>query len=353
MPRQEFQLVHQLTPDEFGKSRQLAKAIGGDECYLPVWPEMSEIGSISAHTVNLAIDATNTCYRNGGKLLVWDDSDNCEVCTINTVGSGTISLTPWVVNAYSNALVAPIRLARFAQEYEAGRQAIASMVETQARFSVVETEDLSGETGIVYPTFYDHPVVTDAPRVLSGSVSEQFEREVDTLDSRSGIVWKAPAYEQAYQSSALASYDEGLANVWKRRVWLHTRKGRWKAFWAPSWNDELPVSQPITEDDETLVISAMDYATYYPIDAAVTWVLFTTAGVAHCFRVYNRVVVGDEEVLSVTPAFTASIALNQIDKVCRLVLSRYDADRIEIQHRVASSATISTPTVEVPFEVPS
>jgi len=347
-PRQEFTFRYQMTPTQFGKAKELAKETGGSNIYLPVWTEMTEVGRIAAHQVSLPVDGSHACYSDGGKLFVWDDDEHCEIVTISTVGEGVINLNPWVVVAYDNACVMPLRVATFAQEFEADRDEVGTIIKTTARFSVVATEDLSAESGLTYQDFGGHPLVTDRPELAAGSVSEQFTREVDTLDSWSGVVWKWNIWGHPIQTSKLAWYLATKEALWDFRIWLHHIKGRWKGLWVSSWSADLTVVQTVAEGAYQVIIADIDYWNHYPPNA--TFVIRKTDGTCVPVTV-TACAAGDpgEQVLTITESVSPAIPVASIDKMSRLVFSRFDSDRIEIQHRVGAAATVAIPTVELPL----
>jgi hypothetical protein len=346
-PRRELAYTYQMTPEQFGRAKELARKTGGSAIYLPVWTEHAHVGAISAHTVNLAIDGSHASYTSGGSLIVWESDTHCEVVTIGTVGTGTISLNPWVVDDYTDAYVMPAIEVTFAQEFEADRDEATARVETQARFVATETTDLSGSAP-AYTTYLNYPIALTPPELIAGSVREQFEREVETLDSGSGLAWRSPLYDDPIRRSMASWYAEGQEAVWDLRVWLHSLKGRWKAFWLPSWNADVAVTKELSAGDSFIEVAAVGFAAAYtlPVDMAV----MTTAGTAICLRVASVTTDGapGTERLQFAGALSGSLALANIAQTCQLSLCRFDADRIEIQHRTGRSATVAAPTVEVP-----
>jgi hypothetical protein len=348
-PRQEWSYQYQMTPAQFARAKESAKSLGDDSFYLPVWTEATHVGAIAAHTVDVPVDATYSCYEAGGYLLVWDNDMHYEVCLISVLGVGTITLNPWVVDDYDDAYVMPVRVATFAQAFEADRDSVAGRIVAQARFLAVETEDLSEESGLEYDTYLGYPVVTARTELIGGSIREEFEREVETLDSGSGILSRGTLYEHAIQASGLGWTLLSQEDLWNFRVWLHTRKGRWKAFWSSSWNNDVEIVKNIAPGDDYLRVTDTDFATHFtlPVDL---WVVYNTGffGVRITSVAYDGPA-GTED-LHFTGAFAGeTIDADDITCTSKLTFSRFDADRIEVQHKVAASATVEVPIVEIPY----
>lgn len=348
LPRREFTLAHVLTPRQFAWASELAKQYGQQQTlYLPAWVDMSEVGSVTLGTVTLPIDATKTCYAAGGKLFLWDAYDDFEVCTISTIGTGTVTINPGTTKAFTRAIAAPAVLVRFAQEFEAERRNSEYVPRSSARFVGTATADLSGETTTLYPTSYKgSPLVLD-PAVVSGGVTETFLREVDVLDNQTGPVWCGSLYEQAIQRTTMVWKCRGADAIWDLRVWLHQRRGRCRDFWVSRQNADLTITADITEDDTTIEVAETDFAMVFGNNT--DFVIRTAAGDAYPIRVTSSAA-GDpgKEVLTLETAMPASIAVSSITKTSRLIRSRFDSDRVEITYGLAKSALVSVPVVEVP-----
>ncbi len=332
-----------MTPAQFGRARELARSIGGDTCYVPVWTEAEHVGAVAAHQVSLAVDPAGKCYSATGYLLVWDSDDDCEVVAIGSLGAGQINLDPWVVAAYSDAWVAPIREATFAQEFEAPRDAVDTFVRAAARFEVLVTEDLSGET-LAEDTYKTYPIVEDPP---GAGDSEQFYREVDVVDTVTGLSAKMSVIDIPVRVSMVGWLCNTSAELWDRRVWLHKRHGRQGAFWLPAWNSDVVVTVDIGAGDGHIHIAAVGFDELYSMPCDL--VIETTGGAFVPLRVMSAAD-GDpgEEILTLESVFSGSLLAANIARVGKLTLSRLNSDRVELQHRPGGSVLIAAPTIEVP-----
>jgi hypothetical protein len=346
-PRHELSLKHQMIPTDFGLAKELAKSIGGEKVYFPVWPEFTHVGAITAHSVTLSVDSSYACYKSGGKLLVWESNTHYEVVTIYSLGTGIITLNPWVVDAYSDAVVVPLRYGTMEQEVEAARDSNVELIPVSARFSTTETEDLSGASGgLTYPTYRTYPVITDQTET-DGGISELYSRETESLDTETGALWRGALFTQPIQTSSLSWWVDSRASLWALRIWLHTRKGQQKAFWMPSWNSELTPLGSIAVGGNTLEIADCDYNAHYPSGA--TWAIIDTSGQYTCLKV-SSCVSGDpgKEVLTFQETVTGGLPLSSMARMCRIVLSRFSSDRVEIQHTIGGEAKTVVPVVECP-----
>lgn len=345
VPRQEWAYRYQLQTTDFGRAKELAKEIGVDECYLPTWVDISEVGAVSASTVTLPIDGTHKGYVSGGKLILWDDDANFEICTIYSVNVGTITINPGTVGAYTNACAAPVKLARFAQEFEAQRFA-GNFAECSARFQLVSADNLAGQTGITYVDYLNAPLISDAVSLLGG-MTEQYSREGDSLDPGTGVIYRYSPVTWATTSSRLAWNLHTREDLWNRRAWLHDRRGRLKSFWASSWNADVTINSAIGSTDETISIVAMDYGTYFP--ASSDFVILLNNGDMYGFRATDvDPGLPGSQILTISSALGTTIQVADIAKTSRIILSRFEADRVEVKYGQGGGGSIIVPTVEVP-----
>lgn len=347
-PRQEFTFNYKPTDAQLARARELAKSIGGEQIYLPVWTEFSRVGSIGAHTENLAIDTTVASYAENGYALVWQDDETWEVVEIATVADDEVTFTPWIVNAYSDAFVMPVRVVTLPQEPDVTHGGYGDL-SMSARFEAVDAEYLFDEadpTG--YGVYLSYPVVLSAPELVSGSVRDQYGRELDVIDSGTGLVSRLPLRQHAFQTSTVSWCALDKTTQRNLRVWLHKRRGRQKAFWLPSFNHDVVVVKEISPGDTFIQIAAVGFAAVYSLPVDV--VVLTKVGGYVAIRVTAVTTDGPTgtERLQFAGAFGGGIALANIAQTCKLTLCRFDSDRIELQHAVGGDTTVAVPVIEVP-----
>lgn len=343
-PRQEFAYTFHFSDDDLWRARQLARQLAdGEEFYLPVWNERTEVGTINAGTVTLPVDSTHTCYSTNNVLVIWSSITDYEVCTISGYGSGTITVNPATTATHTSALVMPLRLVRFAQDFEASMGAGPAFGEADLRFEAIATEDLSAETSYSYPTYRGYPVVTDATVVKQDAKLVQ-KATLDEIDSVSGGRWSALALSAPVQTGSVAWHTANAAELWKLRAWLHQRRGMQKAFWLPSFYADLQITTSIEETDTQIEIAAIGYASLY--SSPSDFVIFTSVA-QHFFRVTSAEA-GDpgRELLNLTAAAGFAVPTVSIVRASHMVLSRFDADRVEIHHSGGGQADTDIPVIE-------
>lgn len=197
----------------------------------------------------------------------------------------------------------------------------------------------------VYPLHRGHEVMTDRSFLIS-DIRERFEREAMEVDNNTGRVWIGPQFTYPIQTSSMNWDTLTKEDLWMLRVWLHSRRGKWRGFWLPSWNPDLEIAQPIVATDTSITIRATGYPTF---EGARDLMILTKAGAQH----YLQVTGGEpgpsgQEVLALAGTAGVDLAVSDVEMVCFLSFMRFDADRIEIRHRAAKGASVAVPVMEAP-----
>jgi hypothetical protein len=345
-PRISYQHKYVLDAVDYGVARELARTIGGDPMYVPDWSVATVVPTISAGTVSLPIDVTYAPAYYSGFALVWAGDFSYEVVSVTGYGTGTIAISA-TVNGYTNPEIVPLRLATFDQEFD-GNLGAHHYTEASAAFTATATEDLAlASGGLSYPTYLGDPVVTD-PVELINSVKEGTAREVETLDSKTGPLYKYPLFATPTRSGVLAWTLLTATALWALRVWLHTRRGRCKQFWTSSWNADVTITKDIVAGDTYIQIASIEFAAKYPIPTDLA-IVGADGGMIQ-LRISSVATAGGEnERLYFGGTWAGATLPHQGLITSKLTLSRLASDRIDIQHLPGRQATVVVATTEVPL----
>jgi hypothetical protein len=346
-PRVGYRCRYNLLDADYGVARELARVVGGDPVLVPDWPNATQIPTVGAGTVSLPVDASRApAYRVSGSALVLSSYASYEVVTVTALGTGTISCSATVV-ARTTPWVVPLRVATFDQEFS-GERGPHEYTIARASMTAVDTEDLSAASGgAVFPSYLGDVVITDQVEMING-VTETNTREVDPVDSKTGPLYKYPLYASPNQSAALGWTAQDADALWALRVWLHTRRGRWKRFWTVSWNADVVVTANINPGDSFIQIVDTGSLQKYPNPTDFS--IIAKSGAMQFVRTIGTAAgTGGNEYLVLSAPFAGTaITLANIDKTSKLTLSRLDSDRVEIQHLPGRQATVAVATKEVP-----
>ena len=341
-PRQGWALSHDLSARQLARARAFAYGIGNDDFGIPIWPEFSRLGAVSAGATSLTFDTSSADYRTSGYALLWEDDETCEAVEVDSVASDSLGLTGTVGASYSDAYIMPLRIGR-APDGLAISRGEGDFSSGSIRFAVSDNIDLSSEAG--YMTYRGLPILADVP-VIGNGLDALAQRELDQQDGGAGKVGYFESRTDPRQRAKLAWSTADRSELWTVRRFLHARRGRQRAFWAPSWGADVQLLAGIGSADTTLTIEAIGWPDFY---GARDILVRTTDG-----SLYPALVTGGEsasdnaETLTLSAAFGTTLSLAQIERVSLMMCTSLDADHIEIAYGPDDGASLSIPCVEAP-----
>ena len=329
----------------YGLARQKARLVGGDPLFVPDWPHHVDIPAISISTVSLPVDALHiSALKVDASVLIWESNTKYEVCTITGIGEGTISISA-TTQGYTYPTVVPLREGTFYQAFTSTRRA-GHDVEAKAIFIITETEDMTDADAVAYPTYLSNPVVV-TPRELIHSAEDVIDRESERFDGKITGIVNYPLYSEATTAMSVALTAQTLQDEINLRTFLVAMRGRWKSFWLPSGNADFTLTKDIEGGDDYIQIAEVDFEDTYGLGTDV--VVLTLAGGIIAIRVTSVTTeVEGSERLHFAGAISGSTPMSAVDKMCKLTLSRFDADRIELQYLPGLALTAVVPTQEIP-----
>jgi hypothetical protein len=355
-PRQEVQFNHTITAAQFGQAKTLARDLGSDSLLVPLWQWHTEPGALASGTTLVPKNISDSflLLDVGTSVMIWESASKWEV---NAVGLNStnpafpyITLEDAITQNFTRPLLVPLRVGQFAQDFEATRTT-SQWVECSARFRIIGADDHFDDyvsRGGLYSTetYLSRPVITDRSLASSG-VREQFGREYEEVDSIIGGAYRYPTLSRSDHHGQFTWSSQTRAGARALYYWLHSRRGKWRSFWVPSWNKDITVTHEIASTDTSIEIADIGIRTSgeFPLDIMI----LTKAGA----RIYCRVTgatagSSGKEVVGLSGQVGAHLYTWDIEAVCFLTPSRFDSDRIEINHSAGGYMTAMAPIVEVP-----
>lgn len=341
-PRHGYMFNMQMDPGQFSRAKSFARAHSAGEVLLPLWGELTYVGAVALGSTVVSFDTRYAHYSVGSQLVVWQEDDFYEVREITGKTDTELSFDEPLERGYVGAILMPVREVAFSQAFEVARAAT-DLVTSSARFVATKAEDLAADTGLT--SYLSHDVMLDRT-VLISDMQEKFEREAEEADNGVGPITLMAERTYPIQTSVLGWSTLTRQELWSLRTWLHTRRGKWKGFWVPSWNADLVLAQAVAPASTTMRVQRMGYAA----QEGVRDIMIVTKAGARYFR---RILGGEywsstQEQLTLDGAIGLTLAPSDVEMICLLTFMRLDADRIEIRHRAARGATVSVPTFEAP-----
>lgn len=341
-PRSAFEFDYLLDSQQLARARAMVDGAGHLPWDLPIWTDVLAIGTWPAGQSSVEIDADYADFRIGEQALLFQSDTVWEVVDVVDGGGGAVDVetaAPAAVT-YSPAWIVPLRTAYLTKGLRAGRKhpVLASV---RASWAIVGGVDLSAATD--FSTHRTYPVMTDRAVVLSG-YDESAEWDLDIIDNGIAEPYVDTEIGAAAVKSSVAWSLPTKASLWRLRQWLHTCKGRWHAFWVPTWSADLVLRSNISSAHTVIHVEAIGYPDYY---TGTDIMILKTSGSIVCLRVLSGATESGGEVLTLSAAVGQNITVAEIDRICFLSLMRFASDRFEFKHG-PGSATLITSVERVP-----
>lgn len=341
-PRQDFSYTFQLDNAQFSKAKAIATQWSQRVYGIPVWSELTRLGPLSQGASILYFDTTNADYRSNDIIIVWES--DTKFVAVETLGvlPGQITLKLPLETSYSNAYVAPMRFVRTYNGVNFKRSPSDVIVATST-FSVTQNTDLGSAVG--YTQYRSRDVVLEPLMALS-DMSEKISRSMDLFDNGSGpiLIDVTSGYVRSSKSIVFDTLDR--ASRWTARKWIHSRRGKQKSFWIPSWNRDLIMLEDVGSAATSITVRPIGYPLYY----GVTDIMIEKSNGTRIFaRVLSSSVdANGNELLNLSAQVGQAINVVDVAFISFMSLVRFDSDSIRLQHSYSGRTTTTIPVVEVP-----
>lgn len=333
-PRRVLTMTHFFRDESANYARMLVRnAQGEGGFWVPDWPQDELLGAVAAGSgVSLPVDLTAVYY--GSKALLWESERKWEAIDVNADSSGLVAD---VVRDYDQARIMPL----WAGDAPDGLQVPRSGANINAgaiAFVLTDDTDLSLST---YDQYRGLDVVPDCPVIASTTFEEQVGFPLSRFD---------PAPSDATYLRARTDPDFTFQMRWHKfnrpdayalRQWIYSRNGRQKAFWLPSYGNDLEVN----------AISGTTVTVYNDIiTRPAGFHVELLSGSTPYYRQVVAVAAGPEVNNRPTADLTVDSALpiSAADRCSYLHCARFDSDRIEFNHAAAAGVVVAVTCREVP-----
>ncbi|WP_163836878.1 hypothetical protein [Spartinivicinus ruber] len=340
-PRQKFSYNYLLDGNQFSRAKAIATQWGHRVYGVPVWTNLAFIGPLASGVSEITVNTTAADYRADDVILVWDNDEYYEAVETTEVSPSKIGLKLPLSKPYQNAYVMPLRFGRTYSGAKFTRDA-SDITESNVSFSVTENINLAASN---FPKYRDIDVLTDRSVIVS-SLDENIIRDVEVIDNSTGTIIVDTKTNYPLHKQKINWHTTSKAELWRVKQWIYSRQGKQKAFWLPSWGQDLTLTEVMAAQSGAFIVRPIGYPLYYGIKDVM---LITKSGEIFYRRVLGGSVNDDgNEVLSIDKALGATVYPTDVEILCFMSLVRFDADRVQISHTQAGNAKISIAVVEVP-----
>lgn len=338
-PRQSLELTWTLDRQAFSRMKAQTTGWAHRVYSVPVWTEMSKSATqIQTGDLQVAVDTRNRDYRDGGVIAAIDlRTSAVEALEVDQVFDDHVTLARPSIIDISRAYIAPMRLARALEGFTFTRDGSPYTI-ARSKLDIADNVDRALDGVELYR---GEPVLLDC-MVVAEPLTERITRPVEVFDNGSGLIETDVVNGWVRNMQTIAFVKKGVEDIWRLRQWLHARKGRQKAFWLPSWNEDLVVLDTIGAAATIMDVQGIGWPTYYGEKDLMIWLRDGTRLYTH---VSNAQAIAGGERLVIDP-LGQTVDPENIRLVSIMARMRLDADTITIEHLPADIVRVSVPVVE-------
>lgn len=336
-PRRTLSYSHHLTGPQYAAARAMVRAAQGDAGFIvPDWTRTTAIGALSSgSSVDIDFAIGEEFYFE--KAVLFESLEKYEVVDVIRDSGGVTADV--VVNDYSAAKIMPA-FSGDTEAFDASRSA--GDIRLSVSFILTESYDVEFSS---YATYRGLDVMPSCPIIAAESFAESLLYITNRFESGVGNPsWlrlrdvPENTFEMRWHKFTQTDVDDLIR-------WLHSLRGRQRAFWMSSWGSDLEVADAIS--GTTLPAYTAQQAKAAPF--------FIEVVERDGTKSYRRVTaaaagspVNGRAVTNYTLDSTLSVAKADVSRISILTCTRLNADRIELEHNARGGVVVKVPCIEVP-----
>jgi hypothetical protein len=342
-PRQVFKQDFLRPPEEMTEIRVvIANRVHG-VWGVPVWDEFSVV-SAGAGASSINFDTSHADYQEGGRAVLWESAEKAAAISIVTVRTDGIDIDPPLLDDWTGARIMPLQTAITPEgfSFKRGKHPWTAF---SGEFLCTDNVDLGDDTA--YPLYRGYRVLTDSDIVV-GDLSERISRPLEQIDNGQGPITIITKQDYSAIARAFFKATKTRAELWAFRQWLHARRGKQKAFWLPTWHEDLRLAATataLTTDIEIEKTTLLAVHGSFPCDC----MLRLTSGSILYRRILSASATPSGNVtISIDSALGVEVDPADVDLWCFMDLCRLNTDAVELSHRDPCRMRTTIPVMRLP-----
>lgn len=206
----------------------------GHRWAVPLWMQTQAVGTIASADTTITCDTEHYEFFDSTLALVYQSNLVWALVEIDTVAPGELTLLEPVGVDFAGAYVMPVRLAFLRGAPTYNRTGFSELAQLQ--FAVEDNYELTGDAPA---QFLDNDIYFDEQLAGETGYSATVLNREDLADYELGMVdrqtpWLYTRHQQAFQQ-----LFDNPEDAWAFRLWLHRRAGKYRAFWMPSFENDM------------------------------------------------------------------------------------------------------------------
>ena len=353
-PRQLFEVTYLLD----GNDRQRMQALlfdWMDNVFgFPLWHErvfLTSSASVGATSYTVS-GADLVDFRVGGLAVVFTNSYTYDVIEIASLSASTIGATSASLNAYPvGTMLVPLRTVLI-RNAVGGKKYLNNLEEFSIQFEVTDN-DTGALTGSTTPGFwstYNSRVLFDDPNIASSSGTQhQYSRRVYRIDNQTGRVTQNSVSDRGKRGFEKGFVLRSRADLLAFRRLLISLRGRQKAFYLPTFSEDLTVVANLSSGGSTMQVNALEYVRLVKnrMPMSILKVTFTDGTSLVRSVVSSSTISASVEQLTLNTTWPSTKTPAEVSRVQFYELVRFDSDEIRIVHERIGSARATVPVLRV------
>lgn len=324
------------TQQEYALAKLKAKTIANLAIATPLWTDLVKLTNLTITDTVIALTTTNLELEPGSIVMFWENYDNFELKEISALTSSTITLTQGLEKSHSSCWLAPVYIGYPKDGINLNRGEAHSL---SSNISCEITKCYNNPTWASPEMYLSLPIFTTG-NIVTGGLQERFSRAMEVFDSDTGAFAPFDIENYTRNQQALRIKAQGNAEIYTIRRFLDYLKGKYNAFWLPSFMEELQAEGDISLGGNTLKVKYAQWSDYTPSHIRVH------GSVIANFEVLASANNNDgTETLLLSPS--SSVVITNITKIELLTKVRLNSDSIELNHEPKLFASLSTTVIEV------
>lgn len=307
---------------------------------LPTWYEMTRTTSaVSVSDTTINVSSTDYAdYRVGGLVVVFQNSTTFDVLELASLTSTSLTLTSGVLNGYPvGTMVMPLRTG-FARRQVSGSRFISGDATMTIQFRVDDNDvDLADTSAF---SQFNSKVLIDTCNSVRGRMSEQFERDIVSMDNTAGLTLQSSPWAVGKRIHQLALLAKGKQGLWEVRQLLHALRGKQISFYVSSFTEDFTLDTDIASGT-TINIVNIGYTQFVQSRQPknVIRIVYNNGDPDDLRTIVSSSVVDSTREALVVDSSLGAHTIAQVEKIMLVEKARWDTDEIIIRHEIGDTTT--------------
>lgn len=345
-PRQMFSWGWLCDQDEYARGKRMGRERGATFIGFPVWSESVKLDvTVDAAATSILLDTTTADWRVDDMVLFWKSSSQYKHMLVQSISDTEIFFHEAIGEEFIRPDVMPVRRCRFLDGVTGDR--LSYYVEVRSEFLVIDSIDLSANWVTDFDQYEGLDVITERPEIVS-RIAEKLIRSSTVVDNQFGPVDYEPAKDYADFGQTLGFLDERPGPLWRRRLWLHSLRGKQKAFWLPTFNNDLELMVANNGISPVLTVRNIGPAAAPALSYTGNHIFIEMQDGTHYYKqIIGAADNGTTDDIQISSAFGVAIDPADIAIFGFMHKVRLDSDTVEIEHRPSQISLTTIPVIEV------